>query len=64
MTKNYPSDWNVTTEAEFDAALEQLVENALENGVDPRGSWVYDTNGSSLDLEAVIVELQNGGSEA
>jgi hypothetical protein len=63
MTKNYPSDWNVTTEAEFDTVLEQLLENAIGNGVDPRGSWVYDADGSNLDLETVIVELQSRESD-
>lgn len=64
MTKSYPSDLNVTTEKEFDAALEKLLRDAIGNGVDPRGSWVYNTDGSDLDLETVIVELQNGESEA
>ncbi|MFB6227828.1 MAG: hypothetical protein ABEH88_04475 [Halobacteriales archaeon] len=63
MTKKYPSDRDVRTEAEFDVALKQLLTNATGNGVDPRGSWVYNTNGSNLDLETVIVELQNGGPE-
>jgi hypothetical protein len=63
MTKNHPSDWKITTEAKFDMALKQLLTSAIGNGVDPRGSWVYNTNGADLDLETVIVELQNGDTE-
>jgi hypothetical protein len=60
MTKNYPSDWDITTEAEFDAALGQILTNAIGNDVDPRGSWVYNTDGVAPDLEAMVVELQDG----
>ena len=63
MTERYLSDRDITTEAGFDAALEQLLTNAIGNGVDPRGSWVYDTDASGLDLETVIVELQNGDTD-
>lgn len=59
MTKHHPSDWDITTEAEFDSALEQILTNAIGNDVDPRGSWVYDTDGAAPNLEAVVVELQD-----
>ena len=59
MTKNPPADWNITTEAEFDAALEQILTNAIGNDVDPRGSWVDDTDGAAPNLETVVVELQD-----
>jgi hypothetical protein len=60
MTKSHPPNWSITTEAEFDAALEQILISAIGNSVDPRGSWVYDTDRIAPSLEAVVVELQDG----
>jgi hypothetical protein len=64
MTNNHSPDWEVTTKTEFDTVLEQLLTTALGNGVDPRGSWVYNTDKTDLGLETVIVELQKEETEA
>jgi len=31
----------VTTDDEFEAALGDLIDAAIRNGIDPGGSWVY-----------------------
>jgi hypothetical protein len=53
-------DNEITTAAEFDAALEDLLLTALDNNVDIWGAWEYRTNGRGVDLETMIVELENG----
>jgi len=57
MTRDHPFDGDVTTEEEFDAALEQLLSAARENGVDPQGSWVYRNGRNAPDWEVMVVEL-------
>lgn len=56
MKDEFTSD-EIRTEAAFENALGGLIHAALQNGVDPCGSWVYDTDAFDTDLEAVIVEL-------
>jgi hypothetical protein len=47
----------ITTEAEFEAAIERLFRSAHENGVRIEGGWTV-RNGKPLpDWEAVIHEL-------
>lgn len=53
-----PNDGEITTVEEFDTAFGNLLSEAMRNGIDPRGSWVYRNSGEEvLDLEAEIVEL-------
>lgn len=49
---------DITSKATFDAVLGKLIVAALENGVNPRGSWVYRNSGLTPDLEVVMVELE------
>lgn len=59
MTRDSPdtSDWAISTEAEFDSALQALLLAALENGLDPRGAWEVRNGGVDPDLEVLVSEL-------
>lgn len=61
MTDDYPFDTAITTSEEFEAALGRLLGAATQNGIDPRGSWVYRDGDSGRDWEALIVELDRQG---
>lgn len=53
------SEDSITTAAEFQSALGELLTAARQNGVNPRGSWVYDDGDESLtNWEVEIYELQ------
>ncbi|MFB6173034.1 MAG: hypothetical protein ABEI39_00170 [Halobacteriales archaeon] len=47
----------VTTVEKFEATLGQLLVSALENDIDPRGTWEYRHDGVGSDLEVLVVEL-------
>jgi hypothetical protein len=57
MTTDSPSDDEVSSTEEFEAALGQLVLAALESDTDPSGTWEYRDNGTESDMEVIIVEL-------
>lgn len=49
---------------DFEHALGQMLLIALERDLDPRGSWVYRTDGIGPDLEVMVHELEsNDASE-
>jgi hypothetical protein len=56
-----PPDREITTEAEFDSALQSLLLAALENGLDLRGAWEYRNGQTHPDLEILISELDRSG---
>jgi hypothetical protein len=58
MTRNDPDGGDITTEAEFEAALDRLLDSATSNGLDPRGSWVYRNGKAAPDWEVMVLELQ------
>lgn len=53
-----PPVGDVTTAAEFEAALESLIATAIRNNIDIRGSWVCRTEDGSADSEVMIYELE------
>lgn len=57
MTDDYLSDVAVTTAADFESLLAELVEKAVKQNVDVRGAWEFRTDGSTHDWEVGIVEL-------
>lgn len=59
MTRDTPDifDLEISTEAEFDSALQMLLLAALDNGLDPRGAWEYRNGGIRPDLEVMVSEL-------
>lgn len=61
MTRDHPPDEEITTEDEFDAALGQLLLNAVQNDIDPRGAWVYRNGGMDPDWEVMVFELEKVG---
>lgn len=50
-------DRDITTEAEFESALQSLLLSALENGLDLRGAWEYRNGQAYPDLEVLVAEL-------
>lgn len=62
MTSDSPLDDEITTTEEFEAVLGDLLDVALQNDIDPRGSWEYRSNGSHTDWEVMVVELQERDS--
>lgn len=52
-----PRSRDITTEAEFDSALQALLLSALENGLDLRGAWEYRNGEAYPDLEVLVAEL-------
>lgn len=56
MTRNF-IDGDITTDAEFDAALGQLLLEAVRNDIDPRGTWVYRNGQTIPDWEIMVLEL-------
>ncbi len=48
---------DITTEAEFESALQTLLISALANGLDLRGAWEYRNGDDYPDLEVIVTEL-------
>lgn len=63
MTHDPPPGGEITTEAEFDAALERLLLQAARNGINPRGSWVYRNGSTAPDWEVMVLELEKEPTE-
>lgn len=57
MTRDQLSDVAITTAEEFEAALAAVIEAAIEDGVDVRGAWEFQTRGSTYNWEVEVVEL-------
>jgi hypothetical protein len=66
MNRNPPdiSDWDITTEAEFDSAPQTLLLAALTADTDSLGAWEFRHGEKLPDLEVVVSELakQSSGS--
>lgn len=56
MSRDTP-DLDITTDAEFDSALETLLLAALEGGLDLRGAWEYRNGEAYPDFEVLITEI-------
>ncbi|MFC6862251.1 hypothetical protein ACFQGE_02105 [Halomicroarcula sp. GCM10025817] len=57
MTRDRLGDVELSTAADFEAVLAAVVEKAIKNDVDVRGSWEFQTRGSTHDWEVEIIEL-------
>ncbi|WP_435074310.1 hypothetical protein [Halorubrum sp. HHNYT27] len=57
MTTDDTSDDEISSTEEFEVALGRVLHDALESGVDPRGTWEYRTGGTGSDMEVMVVEL-------
>lgn len=57
MTRDYPSEMRITSAEEFEDALAAVVGTAIEEDVDVRGAWEFQTDGSTHNWEVEIVEL-------
>ncbi|CCQ34094.1 hypothetical protein HLRTI_001747 [Halorhabdus tiamatea SARL4B] len=58
MTLDLPDDELASSE-EFERTLGRVLLSALAGDTDPRGSWVYRTDGGGPDLEVMVVELED-----
>lgn len=58
MTREFING-SITTDAEFDAALGQLLLQSIRNDIDPRGSWICRNDQAMFDLEVMVLELVN-----
>ncbi|ACV12434.1 hypothetical protein Huta_2267 [Halorhabdus utahensis DSM 12940] len=57
MNPDLPDD-ELTNSEDFERTLGRVLLSALAGDVDPRGSWVYRTDGAGPDLEVMVVELE------
>ncbi|ARS89317.1 hypothetical protein [Natrarchaeobaculum aegyptiacum] len=57
MTRDHPGDGSITSADDFEAALAEVVEKAVEADVDVRGAWEFRTRGSTHEWEVEIIEL-------
>lgn len=57
MTRDQLGDVSITNADDFEAALAEVVEKAVEADVDVRGAWEFRTRGSTHDWEVEIIEL-------
>jgi len=48
----------ITTASDFEAALGDLLDAALQNGIDPQGSWVYKDDNRDDNWEVEVYELE------
>ena len=60
MTPDAPDE--MTDAQDFERTLGRVLLAALKADVDPRGSWVYRTDGMGSDLEVVVYELDDTAS--
>lgn len=60
MTSDSPFDDEITNGDDFEVVLGQILLAALENGIEPEGSWVYRADGNGRDFEVVVYELDDG----
>lgn len=57
MTDNFSSDDEMSSTEEFETALGQVIHTALDNEIDPWGTWEYRTDGANSDTEVMVVRL-------
>jgi hypothetical protein len=55
---------DINSAPEFESALADIVESAIENNVDVRGAWEFETDGSTHYWELNVVELARDSDEA
>ncbi|MFC7057334.1 hypothetical protein [Halovenus salina] len=53
-----PGDDAITSASEFEAAVGDLLAAAVRNGVDVRGSWVYNTDDGEDSWEVMVYKLE------
>lgn len=56
MTNNFSSD-EMSSTADFETALGQVIRTALQNDIDVWGTWEYRTEGPDSDTEVMVIEL-------
>lgn len=57
MTRDTTIEMPISSSAAFETALALLVQSAVTEGVDVRGAWEFETDGSILEWEVQISEL-------
>jgi hypothetical protein len=57
MTDRFITGEEIESKAALEEALGSVLQAAIQGGIDPCGSWVYDTDELDLDLEVLVVAL-------
>jgi len=57
MTRNHHIETPITSAEAFEDALATLVGSAIENDVNVRGAWEFETRDSTLEWDVNISEL-------
>jgi phage pi2 protein 07 len=52
-----PDEDEITSTGDFENAIEDLLDTAVQNEIDVRGSWVYKPDDERGDWEVMIYEL-------
>ena len=64
MTTNELSNLTITTDEQFESLLSELLDTAMDNGLDVTGVWTCDNHRARHDWEVEVVELLADDSEA
>ena len=62
MTNDRTIETPIRSSKAFESALAAIVESAVEEDVDVRGAWEFETRGSTLEWEVNVTELDRGDS--
>lgn len=57
MTSNQTIEMPITSSTAFESALATLVNSAVDNDVNVRGAWEFQTSGSTLEWDVNIAKL-------
>ena len=58
MTSDPTFDGEIESPADFEVALHALLVAALENDINPGGSWEYRSDTLPSDWEVIVTELR------
>lgn len=57
MSRDPLADVQITSQEAFKSLLSALVETSIKQDVDVRGTWEFETRGSTHNWEVEIIEL-------
>jgi hypothetical protein len=61
MTSDRNDSRDIRSTADFEGALEALLQRAIDGGIDVRGAWTVQTTGSIRTWDVEVVELAADG---
>lgn len=57
MTSDFTPNDDMSSIEDFEAALSRVILTALQNDIDPRGTWEYRAEETATDMEIMVIEL-------